>query len=391
MPTQLIAARRALTPDGRRAPYWVEIAAGQSGTAAAETPDAGVGRILAAGEGPPPRTPDLKVRGILSPGFVDVHCHGGGGHSFAEGPQQARQAAAAHRAQGTTTLLASLVTDPLPALRESLQSLAPLVEAGELAGIHLEGPWLSPQHKGAHSEVFLQPPRPEDVADLLSTGTVAMVTLAPELPGGLDAVRQMVSHGAVAAVGHTDATYQQVSQALDAGASAGTHLFNAMRGLHHREPGPAGALLEHGSAFLELIADGVHLHPAMLRLIFAQHPDRAVLISDAMAAAAAEDGDYTLGSLNVRVSGGEARILESDGTVGAIAGSTLTVGAAVRYAVQQAGVPAEQALAAATANPAAMLGLERVGSLSVGDRADLVVLDEELGVERVMQAGVWVT
>lgn len=390
MQTQLIAARRALTPDGRLAPYWMEIAAGQSGTAAAETPDAGVGRILAAGEGPPPRTPDLEVRGILSPGFVDVHCHGGGGHSFAEGPQQARQAAAAHRAQGTTTLLASLVTDPLPALRESLQSLAPLVEVGELAGVHLEGPWLSPQHKGAHSEEFLQPPRPEDVADLLSTGTVAMVTLAPELPGGLDAVRQMVSHGAVAAVGHTDATYQQVSQALDAGASAGTHLFNAMRGLHHREPGPAGALLEHGSAFLELIADGVHLHPAMLRLIFAQHAERAVLVSDAMAAAAAEDGDYRLGSLLVRVRGGEARVVAADGTAGAIAGSTLTVGAAVRFAVQEAGVPAEQALTAATANPAAMLGLDEVGSLAEGGRADLVVLDEEFGVERVMQAGAWV-
>ena len=194
----------------------------------------------------------------------------------------------------------------------------------------------------------------------------------------------------MAAVGHTDATYQQVSQALDAGASAGTHLFNAMRGLHHREPGPAGALLEHGSAFLELIADGVHLHPAMLRLIFAQHAERAVLVSDAMAAAAAEDGDYRLGSLLVRVRGGEARVVAADGTAGAIAGSTLTVGAAVRFAVQEAGVPAEQALTAATANPAAMLGLDEVGSLAEGGRADLVVLDEEFGVERVMQAGAWV-
>lgn len=379
--TEMIAARRALTPQGRLAPYWVEVAEDSLGSA----------RISAAGEGPPPRAPEAEVHGILSPGFIDVHCHGGGGCSFADGPEQARAAAAAHRAQGTTTVIASLVTDPVPALQESLQMLTPLVDSGELAGIHLEGPWLSARHKGAHSEEFLQAPRAEDINDLLEVGTVAMVTLAPELPGGLDAVRQVTSHGAVAAVGHTDATYAQVSQALDAGASAGTHLFNAMRGLHHREPGAAGALLEHRSAHLELIADGVHLHPAMLRLIFAQHPERAVLISDAMAAAAAEDGDYTLGSLDVRVTGGEARILEPDGTVGAIAGSTLTVAAAVRYAVQQAGVPAEQALIAATANPAAMLGLERVGSLSVGSRADLVVLDEELGVERVMQAGVWVT
>lgn len=377
--TQLIAARRALTPQGRLAPYWVEVTEDSAGQA----------RISAAGEGSPPRTPEVEVRGILSPGFIDVHCHGGGGHSFADGPEQARAAAAAHRARGTTTIIASLVTDPVPALRASLEMLRPSVDAGELAAVHLEGPWLSPHHKGAHSEEFLQHPCAEDIDDLLSTGTVAMVTLAPELPGALDAVRQVVSHGAVAAVGHTDATYQQVTRALDAGASAGTHLFNAMRGMHHREPGPAGALLEHSAAHLELIADGVHLHPAMLRLLFAEHAERTVLVSDAMAAAAAEDGDYTLGSLDVRVSGGEARILEPDGTVGAIAGSTLTVGAAVRYAVQQAGVPAEQALAAATANPAAMLGLEQAGSLSVGGRADLVVLDDQLGVERVMCAGAW--
>jgi N-acetylglucosamine-6-phosphate deacetylase len=212
-----------------------------------------------------------------------------------------------------------------------------------------------------------------------------MVTLAPELPGGLDAVRALTAAGVVAAVGHTDATYDQTRAALDAGASVGTHLFNAMRGLHHREPGPVTALLEHPDAFVELIADGVHLHPAVLRLAAGRKSHLAVLVTDAMAAAAAGDGDYELGALSVEVRDGVARLVSN----GAIAGSTLTMASAVRFAVQSGGLPIEEAVRAATTTPAAMLGLERVGALRPGYRADLVVLDEHLDVLAVLDRGSW--
>jgi N-acetylglucosamine-6-phosphate deacetylase len=213
-----------------------------------------------------------------------------------------------------------------------------------------------------------------------------MVTLAPELPGGLDAVRRLTAAGVVAAIGHTDATYDNALAALDAGATVGTHLFNAMRGVHHREPGPVTALLEHPDAYVELIADGVHLHPAVLRLAATRKPELAVLITDAMAAAGAGDGDYLLGPMAVQVRDGVARLADD----GAIAGSTLTMAAAVRFAVMSVGLPLEVVVRAATLRPAAMLSLARVGSLRPGYHADLVVLDDNLDVSRVLHRGVWV-
>lgn len=374
----LISSSQALIPEGVVSPYWVRV---------------NDGWIVDAGRGDPPATPDLRLtEGILTPGYIDVHCHGGGGSSFAEGPDAARQVLAAHRRHGTTTMLASLVSAPDHELIEQAEALRPVVEDIQegLAGIHLEGPWLSAKHKGAHAAECLHGPQAESVGRLLSTGLVRMVTLAPELPGGIDAIGQVVEAGAVAAIGHTDADYAQTAVALEAGATVGTHLFNGMNGMHHRAPGPAGALLERGEPFIEVIADGVHVHPVMLGLVFAQHPERFLLISDAMAAAGASDGDYTLGALDVRVVDGVARLRGADGTLGAIAGSTLTVSAAVRCAVHQAGVPLAHALSAATANPARMLGTEEVGTLAPGARADLLILDAGLAVKRVMQGGVWV-
>jgi N-acetylglucosamine-6-phosphate deacetylase len=187
-------------------------------------------------------------------------------------------------------------------------------------------------------------------------------------------------------IGHTDASYELARESLDAGASVGTHLFNAMRGLHQREPGPPTALLEHPDAFVELIADGVHLHPAVLRLAATVKPHHVVLVTDAMAAAASDDGDYQLGPRAVTVRNGVARLAGTD----LIAGSTLTLAAAVRYAVREAGLPLPDVLRAATTTPATMLGLPRVGALQPGFLADLVVLDEDLRVTRVMKAGRWV-
>jgi N-acetylglucosamine-6-phosphate deacetylase len=371
----IISAGRVVTPARVFAPGWVHVE-GEHVT------DVGPGR--------PPRPADIELQGAtIVPGYVDAHVHGGGGASFDTGTAQAAETVvAAHLAHGTTTIMASLVTDTVGNLERALRELATLAAAGRLAGIHLEGPWLSPLHAGAHDPDLLADPKPAQVDRLIEAadGHLRMVTLAPELAGGLDAVRRITAAGIVAAIGHTDATYDVARAALDAGAGVGTHLFNAMRGLHHREPGPGAALLEHPDAYVELIADGAHLHPAIVRLAAHAKPHLTVLVTDAMAAAGAEDGDYHLGPMKVRVRDGLATLAET----GAIAGSTLTMAAAVRYAATVAGLPVEEVVRAATATPAAMLGLDRVGALRPGYFADLVVLDDTFEVRRVMRRGRWV-
>lgn len=341
-------------------------------------------RVLAVGDGTPPEPPAWRVEGLVVPGFVDVHVHGGGGASFDEAtPEAVERVASTHRRHGTTTLVASLVSDTVPALAARCAALADLADAGLVAGIHLEGPWLAERRAGAHEPSVLLPPTPGDVATLLDAarGHLRMVTLAPELPGALDATRTLVEAGVVVAVGHTDATYEQTRAALAAGATAGTHLFNAMPPLHHRDPGPVGALLE-SSAYLELVADGVHVHPAVLALSW--RDGRTVLVTDAMAATGAGDGSYRLGALSVEVHDGVARLGS-----GAIAGSTATLDASLRLAVAEAGVPLPDAIAAVTSTPADLLGLTDVGRIEPGAWADLVVLSPELEVERVMRRGAW--
>ncbi len=375
MPETLISARQVLTPARLLAPGWLRLDGDH---------------IVEVAPGPPPRKADVDLAGAtLVPGFVDAHAHGGGGHSFSTGTSEAvRAAVGAHLAHGTTTMMASLVTDSAERLHDLVGALAAQVGDGTIAGIHLEGPWLSPAYHGAHDPSLLTDPSPARVEALLEAGhgTVRMVTLAPELPGGLPAVRRLADAGVRAAIGHTDATFSQARAALDAGAVVGTHLFNAMRGIHHREPGPGLALLEDPDAYIELIADGVHLHPAVLHHAASTKPDQVVLVTDAMAAAASVDGDYRLGPMAVRVEDGVARLV---GT-GAIAGSTLTLAAAVRYAATAARLPLEEAVRAATMTPATMLGLPRVGQLRPGFRADLVALDAALEVRHVMRAGRWV-
>lgn len=371
----LVTADRIVTPARVFAPGWL-LVDGE--------------RIAEVGPGDPPRPPDLALPGAtVVPGFVDAHAHGGGGGSFDTGtPDDAATAVRAHLRHGTTSMMASLVSADPPTMLRSVEGLADLVDDGLLAGIHLEGPWLSAGRAGAHDPGLLADAKPAEVEALVEAarGHLRMVTLAPERSGGLEAIRRLTAAGVASAIGHTDATYDQARAALDAGATVGTHLFNAMRGLHHREPGPIAALLEHPDTFVELVADGVHVHPAALRLAAGAKPRHTVLITDAMAAAAAADGDYRLGRLHVEVRDGVARLAEG----GAIAGSTLTMAAAVRYAVRQVGMPIDEAVRAATATPAAMLRLERVGALLPGYRADLVVLDDELEVRRVLHRGQWV-
>ncbi|HEX3589493.1 MAG TPA: N-acetylglucosamine-6-phosphate deacetylase [Pseudonocardiaceae bacterium] len=333
---------------------------------------------------------DLAGAWVL-PGFVDVHCHGGGGASYTEAdPERLATAVAAHRRHGTTTTMASLVSGTIPSLVDQISALRDLVTDGLFAGIHLEGPFISAARCGAHDPAVLTAPDPDSVDALLKAGqdTIRMVTLAPELDGGVDAVRRFTDAGVVVAVGHTDATLAQVLPAVDAGATVATHLFNGMRPLHHREPGPIGALLDDERVTVELICDLVHLHPTVVR-IAARHagPDRTVLVTDAMAAAGVGDGTYEVGGLRVTVRDGVPTL---DGG-GALAASTLTLDAAVRNFVQACGMTMVEAANAVAAQPAALLGrLGEIGTIAPGAAADLVLLDEGLHVTGVLQAGTWV-
>jgi N-acetylglucosamine-6-phosphate deacetylase len=344
-------------------------------------------RIVAVGAGEPPRPPDEVVDGTVLPGYVDVHSHGGGGASFVtEDPETALVAVAAHRRVGTTAMVASLVTGAIPDLRRQVAALATLVDSGDLFGIHLEGPWLSEKFKGAHPAGLLVDPSADDVADLLDAGrgTVKMATVAPERAGATAAIRALVAGGCLAAVGHTNADYDATRAAIEAGARGATHLFNAMPALRHRAPGPVLALWEDERVVLELILDGVHVRPELVAWVMATAPGRVALITDAMAAAGSDDGDYRLGELLVEVRGGVARLAGQE----TIAGSTLTLDRAVRNAVA-AGVGLVPAVRAASTVPADYLGLEQVGRIAPGKRADLVVLDEGLEVTRVMWRGAW--
>ncbi|WP_203618646.1 N-acetylglucosamine-6-phosphate deacetylase [Streptomyces bauhiniae] len=324
------------------------------------------------------------------PGFVDLHNHGGGGAAFSGGAEDALTAVRTHREHGTTTLVASTVTDDLDVLARQAGLLAELAEQGDIAGVHFEGPFISPCRKGAHSEALLRDPDPAEVRKLVEAarGHAKMVTLATELPGGLDSVRLLAEQGVIAAVGHTDASYEQTVAAIDAGATVATHLFNAMPPIGHRDPGPITALLEDGRVTVELINDGTHLHPAALQLAF-HHAgaDRVAFITDAMDAAGSGDGRYLLGPLEVEVRDGVARLVEG----GSIAGSTLTLDRAFRRAVTVDGLPVADVVRALSANPARLLGMaDGVGSLEPGKDADLVLLDGDFALKGVMRRGEWV-
>jgi N-acetylglucosamine-6-phosphate deacetylase len=353
------------------------------------------GRIADIGSGPPPAgdgdaTTDLDSAWLL-PGFIDLHVHGGGGHDVTTSPDELAAAVAFHRSCGTTRTLVSLVTAPLDALVEQLGWVADLADAGpspagQVIGAHLEGPFLSHARCGAQNAAHLLLPDRAAFATLVAAarGSLRSVTVAPELPGALDLIGDILAAGAVAAIGHTDAGYADAMAAIDAGATLATHLFNGMRPLHHREPGVIAAALTSDLA-CEVINDGVHVHPAITALV-ARVPGRLALITDAMEAAGVGDGDYVLGAQHVQVRDGQARLTAN----GSLAGSTLTMGAALRRAVRESGLSVQAASAAASGNPARVLGIDdHCGSIMPGRDADLVVLDDDLQLVRVMARGGW--
>jgi N-acetylglucosamine-6-phosphate deacetylase len=307
-------------------------------------------------------------------GLVDIHHHGAAGAEYGLDEQGSRRAAAHHRAAGVEHLVASLVSAPAAALEAQVATLAPLVADGTLAGIHLEGPFLAEGRRGAHDPAALADPDPRLVerlaaaaADHGAPGAVRQMTFAPERPGADALVRALVAHGIRPAVGHTEADAATVAATLgtvgDLQGAPGlvTHLFNAMPPLHHRAGGPVAAALAaaaRGEAVLELITDGVHVAPEVVRMVFdTVGPDNVALVSDAMAATGLGDGSYRLGSLDVVVDGGTARTTDT----GAIAGSTSTLADCVRWAVDVAGVPEADAVRAATRTPALALGLTPKG------------------------------
>jgi N-acetylglucosamine-6-phosphate deacetylase len=351
------------------------------------------GIVRAVGDGAAPRAADLDLGAVtVVPGFVDTHLHGGGGANFhAAVHAETVTAVELHRRHGSTTLVASLVTAGPDELLRQVGELAEDARAGLIDGIHLEGPWLATSRCGAHQPSLMRDPDPSEIARLLDAGggAIRMVTIAPERDGALAAIRQLVGAGVVAAVGHTEATYEQTRVAIAAGATVGTHLFNAMRPIDRREPGPIIALLEDARVTVELITDGVHVDPAIYRHVTrSAGPDRVSLVTDAMAATGMADGRYHLGPLAVDVVRGVATVAGTD----TIAGSTATMDRVFRFAVEHCGLSRDEALKLAvrqaSLNPAAALGLPSAG-LIPGANADLVLLDSNLAVAGVMRRGAW--
>ena len=340
-----------------------------------------------------PSPESVSERPFIVPGFVDVHVHGGGGHD-AMGGRAALDGMARHLLRhGVTSFLPTAVTAPLPALvrfGEEVRAWRPEAPAdgAEPLGFNLEGPFLAEWRRGAHDPASLRVPAnaPRPALEPLLDG-LRLLTIAPELPGATDLIRWLRDRGVATSMGHSAATFEEAQAGYAAGGTSTTHLFNAMTGIEHRAPGLAVAALLDDEAYVELIADGIHVHPALWPLITRlKPPDRLLLVSDAVALAGTGDGRGWIGSLEVEVVGQRVTLVGTS----TLAGSVIALDTAVRNLVAS-GVPLPAAVAAASRNPLALLGITDRGRIAAGQRADLVELDGALKVRRVMRAGTWFT
>lgn len=320
----------------------------------------------------------------IVPGFIDEHIHGAGGADAMDATPDALNKIAQHLVkEGTTAFLATTMTQSKQAIEAALKNAGEFIHStenrtgqAEIIGIHLEGPFIHPKRKGAQPEEFILLPSPSqfDEWQELAQNTIRIVTLAPDQENGIALVKHLAEHGVIASIGHSDANFQDVVAAVEAGASHVTHLFNGMRGLHHREPGTAGGALLLKELTVELIADGIHVHPKMIDLVFRlKDLDHAVLITDSMRAKWLPDGESELGGQKVFVSDGKATL--EDGT---LAGSILKLNQGVKHVMEFANLTLPEVVKLVTMNPAKELGLHhRKGSIEAGKDADLVVLNEK--------------
>ncbi|MDQ0755040.1 N-acetylglucosamine-6-phosphate deacetylase [Arthrobacter sp. B3I4] len=323
--------------------------------------------------------------GYVTPGFIDVHFHGGGTYSNEQGPQAIMAALAAHHTHGTTRAVVSFVANPVPELMANLRMVAELAATSPLVlGSHLEGPFLAKERRGAHSAQHLVAPADTDIGQLIEAGrgTLRQVTIDPDQPGAFEAIGEFSRAGVRVAIGHTEASYETSLAAFEAGATMLTHAFNAMPGIHHREPGPIIAALDR-DAYMELILDGIHVHPRVAAMVFRLAAGRVVLVSDAMAAAGAPDGSYLLGELHVEAGDGRA-VLAGTST---LAGSTLTLDNALRLGISN-NIGQNAVVEALTLAPARLLNLQdTLGLLSPGYEADLALFDSDWKISATYAAG----
>ena len=323
----------------------------------------------------------------LFPGFIDQHCHGGGGFSFSDPDGAGIDGALQfHSHRGTTSLLASLISDTQPNLLRQIRALVPYFQRGEILGIHLEGPYLNPAARGCHAPEALRNPDRAEIEELLEAGegAIRMVTIAPELPNAITVIGTLIDADVAVAIGHTAGEAEDVLSAVDAGATLVTHLFNAMPPMHHRSPGMVPTIMLDTSIVCELIADGHHVDPSMMRMaVNLLGVSRLALVSDATSAAGMESGGFMLGSEEIEVHDGVARSVAT----GALAGSTISLDSAVRNLVSDGVVPIQEASQCASATPASALRLRDRGSLVPGMRADIVGVSQVGEVELVVQGG----
>lgn len=319
------------------------------------------------------------VIGTLIPGFVDIHCHGGGGQYFsAINPEHISASINAHTAHGTTSMLASLVSEPIGELLTQIEALLPFINKSAIKGIHLEGPYLSHAHCGAHDPIFLKIPTIKELEKLItvSNNTIRMVTIAPELDGAIEVIEFLTGNGITVALGHSGADAVTTQAAIDVGASVITHFNNGMPKLDTKDNISAVSLNEQ-KMVLELILDGVHINADDARRIISAAPGRFIAITDAMAAAGAGDGNYTIGKLNVLVRNGVARLVSND----SLAGSTLTMDRAFLNLINNFGLSIAEASHATSTLPAERIDLDGVGSIEVGNRADFVVVTKKGSIQ----------
>jgi N-acetylglucosamine-6-phosphate deacetylase len=334
-------------------------------------------------QGPPPAQPDRRAH-FVARGLCDLQVNGAGGRNVTGGEDALRAIDEIQLAHGVTSYLPTVISTSDREAAEAVAAIALRMQDPDspIAGVHLEGPFLDPQHRGVHREEHLKVPA-DGVPDYLWSGAVRMVTLAPELPGALELIEKLRSNGVIVSIGHSGASEEEAARGFEAGATSVTHLFNGMKRFEHRHPNIPGWALAEGGVTVCVIPDGHHVHPLVLKLVDRAARDRVVLVTDATPAAGADPGlSVTMAGVDLRWDGD--MVVDPDGR---LAGSSLTLDAAVRQWVSHTGAPPAEAVLAASERPARLLGLP---GLQEGAPADLVLLDATLRVEAVMRNGEWV-